>query len=353
MTTGDPNKNLIDPDALGMMDILEAKDADIDGMLDFIARYVRKVHTDKYIRSSMRTMPGHMFLEFIGPSNIAYLLAVFKNGQEVWNQEIQRREGGGEPAEKKLRPLFSTGDGKKREVGKSLWNNNFSPSHRNPHYYYYSLGKSLWNNEGRRYFDDMEGKWMNNYKSKAAMMKLYKRWDDWIETMGKEIRVGDGSKKTFHSVMGTWHDKNDDETGGGTNDDIGEYEENDGYSDPKSKYNFHRNAWKEGELVENDNRKDSVDDEDYNNGRNNGSDDSSDSSDARPVEKTAAAVSGGSAKTGKRGKKMTAGISDGSVKPSKRGKQRAAGIDGKRPSTRTRKRLFDLSKVQTGKTVET
>ena len=56
---------------------------------------------------------------------------------------------------------------------------------------------------------------MNIYKSKAAIMtKLYKRWDGWIETKGKEIRVGDGSKKTFHSVMGTWHDKNVDETGG-------------------------------------------------------------------------------------------------------------------------------------------
>jgi len=123
MTTGDPNKNQIDPDALGSMDVLQAKDADIDSMLDFIARYVRKVHTDKYIRSSMRTMPGHMFLEFIGPSNIAYLLAVFKNGQVVWDQEIKMKAGGEQ--EKKLRPLFSTGDGKKREVGKSLWNNHF------------------------------------------------------------------------------------------------------------------------------------------------------------------------------------------------------------------------------------
>ena len=33
---------------------------------------------------------------------------------------------------------------------------------------------------------------------------------------------------------------------GGTNDDIGEigeYEDNNGYSDLKSKYSFHRNAW--------------------------------------------------------------------------------------------------------------
>jgi hypothetical protein len=235
----------------------------------------------------------------------------------VWDQEIRTREGGGEPAAKKLKPLFSTGDGKKREVGKSLWNINFSPSHLNPHYYYYSLGKSLWNNEGRRYFDDMERKWMNNYKSKAAMMRFYKRWDDWIETKGKEIRVGDGSNKTFHSVMGTWHDKNDDETGGGTNDDFGEYEENDGYSDPKSKYHFHTNDWKEGEFVKDDNRKDSVDE----------SDNSSEHSEN---------IVGGSVKD-KRGKKRTAGgITAGRVE---RGKMMAA--DGGSQSTRTspRKKL--------------
>ncbi len=68
--------------------------------------------------------------------------------------------------------------------------------------------------------------------------------------------------------------------------------------------------------------------------------------------KTTAGISDGSEKTGKRGKKMTAGISDGSVKTGKRGKK-MAGIDGGSLSTRTRKRLFDLSKVETGKTVET
>ena len=127
--------------------------------------------------------------------------------------------------------------------------------------------------------------------------------------------------------------------GGGTNDDIGEYEENDGYSDPKSKYNFHRNDWKEGEFVKDDNRKDSVEE----------SDDSSEHSEnivARSVEKTAAAVSGGSVKD-KRGKKMKAGgITVGRVE---RGKKMAA--DGGSQSTRTspRKRLFDTSKEKTVK----
>ena len=106
-----------------MIDIVHAKIGDIENMLDFIARYVRKVHSDVFIRSTMRKAPEWSFLEFIGPSNIAYLLAVFKNGQATWDQEIKMKAGGEQ--EKKLRPLFSTGDGKKREVGKSLWNNHF------------------------------------------------------------------------------------------------------------------------------------------------------------------------------------------------------------------------------------
>ena len=78
----------------------------------------------------------------------------------------------------------------------------------------------------------------------------------------------------------------------------------------------------------------------------------------------AAGISGGSVKTGKRGKKTTAGISGGSVKD-KRGKKMTAGgitvgrvergkkmaADGGSQSTRTspRKRLFDTSKEKTVK----
>ena len=39
------------------------------------------------------------------------------------------------------------------------------------------------------------------------MKVLYNRWENWIATKEKEIKVGDGSRKTFHYVMGTWYDK--------------------------------------------------------------------------------------------------------------------------------------------------
>ncbi len=33
---------------------------------------------------------------------------------------------------------------------------------------------------------------------------LYIGWERWITTMGADIKIGDGSKKTFQTVMGSW-----------------------------------------------------------------------------------------------------------------------------------------------------
>ncbi len=35
---------------------------------------------------------------------------------------------------------------------------------------------------------------------------LYNEWEKWIRTTGSEIKIGDGSKKTFKTVMGTWRE---------------------------------------------------------------------------------------------------------------------------------------------------
>ncbi len=39
------------------------------------------------------------------------------------------------------------------------------------------------------------------------MKILYNGWEEWIALKGKEINVGDGMRKTYHYVMGTWYDK--------------------------------------------------------------------------------------------------------------------------------------------------
>ncbi len=81
--------------------------------------------------------------------------------------------------EKKLKPLFTSGSGQKR-----------------------TQGKSLWNLDGMKHFHRVETKWRQGYDSKKDMRVLYNGWERWITTTGSDIKVGDGSKKTFKTVMG-------------------------------------------------------------------------------------------------------------------------------------------------------
>jgi len=174
----------IDPDALGNIEITKADGPTLDNLFDFIARYVRRVQSDDYIRGKLKASVHSLFLDIIGPNDIAYVIAAFKNNKDMWDQDIRMREWGsdamGNP-EKKLKPLFTSGHGQKREQGKSLWNK-----------------------PGMTYFKKAEQTWMNIYDSENDMKKLYNGREDWIATKGKEIKVGDGSRKTFHYVMGTW-----------------------------------------------------------------------------------------------------------------------------------------------------
>ena len=118
--TGDPNRENINPDALGLLHITGADEADIHGLFDFFARYVRKVHSDEFIRKTLKSVKGTSFIDVIGPNDIAYVIAVFKNSQEMWDQDIRMRELGNDAmgnTEKKLSPNFTTGKNQKRSKG--------------------------------------------------------------------------------------------------------------------------------------------------------------------------------------------------------------------------------------------
>jgi hypothetical protein len=226
---GDPNRENINPDKLGTLDITGADEADNHGLFDFFARYVRKVHSDEFIRKTLKLGKGTSFIDVIGPNDIAYVIAVFKNSQEMWDQDIRMRESGkdamGNP-EKKISPNFTTGCGQKR-----------------------AKGKTLWNKEGMRYFRNAEKKWTNIYDSKEDMKVLYNGWEEWIVSKGKDIAVGDGSKKTFHYIMGSWYDEETPEY----KEKIDESEDDDsfgndgGYSSDRGR-SRHSGAWKAGQL---------------------------------------------------------------------------------------------------------
>jgi len=228
--TGNPNRENINPDKLGTLDITGAVEADIDGLFDFLARYVQKVHSDEFIRKTLKLGKGSTFIDVIGPNNIAYVIAVFKNSQIMWDQDIRMRELGkdamGNP-EKKIRPNFTTGSGQKR-----------------------AKGMTLWNKEGMRYFRNAEKTWKKIYDSEEDMKVLYNGWEEWIVSKGKEITVGDGSRKTFHYVMGSWYDEKTPEA----KEKIDESEDDDhtskndgGYSSDRAR-SRHSVAWITGQL---------------------------------------------------------------------------------------------------------
>ena len=75
--------------------------------------------------------------------------------------------------EKKLRPLFTSGGGQKQ-----------------------TQGKSLWNKDSMRYFWNAEVKWKEINNRECNMKIIYNGWEKWITTKGKEMKVGDGTKKT-------------------------------------------------------------------------------------------------------------------------------------------------------------
>jgi hypothetical protein len=109
---------IIDPDWLGTtVTIVEEDKTEIDGIFDLIARYVRRVHSDEFIHKALKTTPGTNFMDIIGPNDIAYVIALFKNSKEMWDQDIRMRESGAKTTdislEKKLRPLFTSGGGQK------------------------------------------------------------------------------------------------------------------------------------------------------------------------------------------------------------------------------------------------
>jgi hypothetical protein len=126
------------------------------------------------------------------------------------------------------KPFFTSGSGQKRTQGKSLWN----------------LGSM-------KCFHRAEKKWKQVYENKKDMRVLYNGWERWITTTGADIKIGDGSKKTFQTVMGSWcedvsetlkmGEKQDDEETWGLE---GGYSSNRG--DSRHSIDFHK-----GELGEN------------------------------------------------------------------------------------------------------
>ncbi len=186
LLTDDPGRQTFDPDLLGEMVKIERDSDLLDQIFNSMARYVWKVHSDEHIRKCLCYSAGRSFLDVIGPGDIACTILIIKNGKDMWDQDIRMQELGpqamGHP-EKKLKPLFTSGSGQKR-----------------------TQGKSLRNLDGMKYFHRAKQKLKQVYDSKKDMRVLYNGWERWITTMGSDMKIGYGLKKTFKTVMGTYRE---------------------------------------------------------------------------------------------------------------------------------------------------
>ncbi len=93
----------------------------------------------------------------ITPSDIAYVISLIKNSQGVWDQDLRMVANphvlGGE---EKLRPIFTSGKGKKRV-----------------------FRESVWTREGLEYFYTTEKHWKTVYTTKSIFSKFATEWEHW------------------------------------------------------------------------------------------------------------------------------------------------------------------------------
>ena len=107
---GNSRRVQIDSDWLGeMVRLVKEGKINIDGIFDFLARYVGKVHSDEFIHKGLRLTPGKSFLDVIGPNDIAYVIALVKNCREMWDQDIRlasvRVREDGQPSREKIETI--------------------------------------------------------------------------------------------------------------------------------------------------------------------------------------------------------------------------------------------------------
>ncbi len=91
-------------------------------MFEFLLNYVRRIKLDLDWRKLLKKNPEKSFLLFFTPSDIAFILSSIKIGLGMWEQ-ARRQQDNPTQVESKALPLFTKGEGQKRESGMMVWNN--------------------------------------------------------------------------------------------------------------------------------------------------------------------------------------------------------------------------------------
>ena len=93
-----------------------------------------------------------------------------------------KKAGGSKEITKKARPLFTCGEGQKRQ-----------------------LGQSVWSDDGMEYYETARNNWIEVYKDEALFGDFCMGWEQWLLTETKEYKGEEGwSRKSLYDVLGTW-----------------------------------------------------------------------------------------------------------------------------------------------------
>jgi len=151
--TGD-NK-VVEPDPLSEGFTRYAKSGMEHLVFEFLLIYVRRFKSDMDWRKLLEKNPEKPFLLFVTPSDIAFILALIKNwlGKREQSRTLQDNPT---RVENKAVPLFTKGEGQKREGGRMIWNN-----------------------EGLNFYYTAERNWKKVYSDKDELSDLFNKWERW------------------------------------------------------------------------------------------------------------------------------------------------------------------------------
>jgi len=124
-------------------------------VFEFLLNYVRRVKSDMEWKKLLKRNPEKPFLMFVTPSDIAFILSLIKNGMKMWDQ-AKGQEDNPTERESKAQPLFTKGEGQKRESGMSVWSN-----------------------EGLNFYYTAEKNWKNVYNDNDEFSNMCNKWERW------------------------------------------------------------------------------------------------------------------------------------------------------------------------------
>ena len=159
---------------------MEDQEDELIELMEFLAQYVRVVHCNRFFMNKLFLNKGKSYVEVLTASDIAYAITLVKNSHEVWKHKFQNNgDAGGK------KPLYSSGEGKKREHGESTWSA-----------------------DGIKYFQKTEKAWTDAFREDSrahTILTIY--WKKWIEDEGMTFSLGgtnQGMKnKTAISILRT------------------------------------------------------------------------------------------------------------------------------------------------------